>query len=78
MNLRSCLSEKCLDCNTRSDDNNLKMTHGMKNANQLTNTKQGGVSIYYKKFLPERALNVLILNEFINLELKTGDKTGRF
>ena len=50
----------------------------MKNANQLTNTKQGGVSIYYKKFLPERALNVLILNEFINLELKTGDKTGRF
>ena len=51
MNLRSCLSEKCLDCNTRSDDNNLKMTHGMKSANQLTNTKQGGVSIYYKKFL---------------------------
>ena len=28
------------------------MTHGMKNANQLTNTKQGGVSIYYKKIPP--------------------------
>ena len=52
MDLRSCLSEKRLDCNTRSDDNNLKMTYGMKSANQLTNTKQGGVSIYYKKFLP--------------------------
>ena len=43
-----------------------------------TNTKRGGVCIYYKKCLPLRVLNIIFLNECINFELRIGDKTCNF
>ena len=42
------------------------------------NNKGGGVSIYYKNFLPLRLLNVQYLQECINFELKIGGKTCNY
>ena len=39
--------------------------------------KRGVDCIYYKKFFPLRVCNISLLDEFINFELKIGDKLCR-
>ena len=43
-----------------------------------SNTKRGGVYLYYKNNLPQRVINIGYLNECLTLELKVGDKTCNF
>ena len=74
-----CLSETYLDSSTRHDDENLEIPgYDIARADHPTNTKRGGVCIYYKKCLPLRVLNIIFLNECINFELRIGDKTCNF
>ena len=74
-----CLSETYLDSSTRHDDENLEIPgYDIARADHPTNTKRGGVCIYYKKCLPLRILNIIFLNECINFELRIGDKTCNF
>ena len=64
-----CLSETYLDSSTRSDDDNLEIPgYDIARADHPTNTKRGGVCIFYKKCLPLRVLNIIFLNECINFE----------
>ena len=65
-----CLSETYLDSSTRSDDDNLEIEgYDVARADHPTNTKRGGVCIFYKKCLLLRVLNIIFLNECINFEL---------
>ena len=74
-----CLSEMYLDSSTRHDDGNLEIPgYDIGLADHPTNTKRGGVCIYYKNCLPLRILNIIFLNECINFELIIGDKTCNF
>ena len=74
-----CLSETYLDSSTRSDDENLDIArYDIARADHPTNTKRGGVCIYYKKCVPLRVLNIVFLNECINFELSIRDKTCNF
>ena len=69
-----CLSETYLDSSTRPEDDNLEMAgYGFARADHPTNTKRGGVCIYYKKGLPLRFLNIIFPNECIKFELRIGD-----
>ena len=43
-----------------------------------SNTKRGGVCLYYKNNLPLRVINIGYLNECLTLELTVGDKTCNF
>ena len=43
-----------------------------------SNTKRGGVCLYYKNNLPLRVVNIGYLNECLILELKVGDKICSF
>ena len=43
-----------------------------------SNTKRGGVCLYYKNYLRLRALNISYLKECLNFELKIGDKSCTF
>ena len=40
-----------------------------------SNTKRGGVCFYYKCSLPLKVIDVSYLQEYINCEVKIGDKT---
>ena len=63
-----CLSETYLDSNTWPDDENLEIAaYGIMRADHPSNTKRGGIYIYYKKCLPLRVLNKIFLNECITL-----------
>ena len=49
----NCLSETELDSSTRPDDDNLETTgYDIARADHPSNTKRGGVCIYYKECLP--------------------------
>ena len=43
-----------------------------------SNTKRGGVCIYYKNYLPLRLININYLNECIVFDIKLGDKICSF
>ena len=43
-----------------------------------SNTKRGGVRIYYKNYFPLRVININYLNECIVLDIKLGDKICSF
>ena len=74
-----CLSKTYLDSSTRPDDENLEIAGcDIARADHPTNTKRGGVCIYYKKCLPLRVLNIVFLNECMNFKLRTGDKICNF
>ena len=47
-------------------------------ADHLSNTKKGGVCIYYQNFLPLKLSNIYYLNECITFEKKRGDKICNF
>ena len=43
-----------------------------------SNIKRGGVCLYYKCSLPLKVIEVSYLQECINFEVKTGEKTCNF
>ena len=74
-----CLSETYLDSNTPLDDDNLEISGcTLVPSDHQSNTKGGGVCLYYKNNLPLRVVNIYYLNECLTLELKVGDKICNF
>ena len=74
-----CLSETYLDSNTPLDDDNLEISGcTLVRSDHQSNTKRGGVCLYYKNNLPLRVVNICYLNECLTLELKVGDKICNF
>ena len=47
-------------------------------ADHPSNTKLGGVPLYYKSFLPIKLIDVNYLNECISFELRIGGKVCKF
>ena len=70
-----CSSETYLDSNTAPDNNNLEISgYNLIILDHSSNSKRGGVCIYYKNFLRLRVLDIQYLHECINIELKIGNK----
>ena len=70
-----CLSETYLDSTVPLDDVNLVISgYNLIRSDHPSNTKRGGVCLYYKNYLPLRVLNISYLKECLNFELKIGDK----
>ena len=71
-----CLSETYLDSTVPLDDDNLVIFgYNLIYSDHPSNTKRGGVCLYYKNYLPLRVLNISYLKECVNFELKIGDKS---
>ena len=65
-----CLSEMYLNSETLSNDENLNIPgYNLITADHLSNTKRGGVCIYFKESLTLRLYNVSYLNECICFEI---------
>ena len=74
-----CLSETYLNSEIPSDDENLEIAgYNLVRENHPSNSKRGGVCVYYKSSLPFRVTNVKYLQESISFELRTGGKCCRF
>ena len=74
-----CLSETYLDSTVPLDDDNLVISgYNLIRSDHPSNTKRGGVCLYYKNYLPLRVLNISYLKECLNFELKIGDKSCNF
>ena len=74
-----CLSETFLDSSIPIDDDNLQIPgYSSVRANHPSNTKRGGVLLYYKSFLPIKLIDVNYLNECISFELRIGGKVCKF
>ena len=68
-----------LDSNTPLDDYNLEISgYTLVCSDHPSNTKCGGVCLYYQNNLPIRVVNIGYLNECLTLELKVGDKMCNF
>ena len=68
-------SETYLDYDTREDDGNLKTAgYNFTRVDHSSNTKRGGVSIYYKRPVAFRLLNLHYLKEWINFEISFRSK----
>ena len=64
-----CLSK------TPSDDKNLEIAgYNLVRENHPSNSKRGGVCVYYKSLLQFRVINVKYLQESISFELRIGGK----
>ena len=74
-----CLSETYLDSSISNDDDNLEIPgYDLFRADHPSNTKRGGVCIYYRNSLPLKILNIQYLHECINFEIRIGGKLCRF
>ena len=74
-----CLFETFLNSDISCDDNNLQLPgFDLIRADHPSNTKRGGVCIYYQNFLPLKLINIHYLNECITFEIKLGDKICNF
>ena len=74
-----CLSETFLNPNISCDDSNLQLPGSdLIRADHPSNTKRGGVWIYYRNLLPLKLINIHYLNECITFEIKLGDKICNF
>ena len=74
-----CLSETYLDSNISSDNDNLELPgYNSVHADNPTNTKRGNVCIYYYNSLLLKAINIQLLNECINFEIRIGGKLCSF
>ena len=75
-----CLSETYFDSSISFDDMNLEISgYKLIRSDHPSNSKRGGVGIYYNKnFLPLRVCDISLLDEYINFELKIVDKLCRF
>ena len=68
-----------LDSNTPLDDYNLEISgYTLVYSDHPSNTKRGGVCLYYQNNLPIRVVIIGYLNECLTLELKVGDKMCNF
>ena len=75
----TCLSETYLDSSISNDDGNLEIPgYDLFRADHPSNTKRGGVCIYYRNSLPLKILNIQYLHECINFEIRIGGKLCRF
>ena len=74
-----CLSETYLDSSNLSDDDNFYLPgYNLVRADHPSNAKKGGVCIYFKNSLPLKVLDIQLLQECINFEIKIADKTCNF
>ena len=74
-----CLSETYLDSTVPLDNDNLVISgYNLIRSDHPSNTKRGGVCLYYKNYLPLRVLNISYSKQCLNFELKSGDKSGTF
>ena len=74
-----CLSETYLDSSISSDNDNLELPgYNLVRADNPTNTKRGGVCIYFHNCLPLKVINIQLLNECINFEIRIGGKLCSF
>ena len=65
-----CLSETFLNSDISCDDNNLKLLgFDLIRADHPSNTKRGGVCIYYRNFLPLKLINIYYFNGCITFYL---------
>ena len=73
------LSEPHLDSSISNDDENLEIPgYDLFRADHPSNTKRGGVCIYYRNSLPIKILNIQCLHECINFEIIIRGKLYRF
>ena len=69
-----CLSETFVNPEDRTDNENLQIPgYSITRGDHISNTKRGGVCVYYKTSLPLKVLNIKYLQEYINLELIIGE-----
>ena len=74
-----CLSETYHNSEIPSDDENLEIPgYNLVREDHPSNSKHGGVCVYYKRLLPFRVINVKYLQESISFELRIGGKCCRF
>ena len=74
-----CLSETYLDSSVPVDDDNLKIPgYSSARADHLSNTRHGGVLIYYKNFLTIKLIDVKYLHASLNFALRIGGKICKF
>ena len=74
-----CLSETCLNSSIPYNDDNLEIPgYNLICADHLSEDKHGGVCIYNKNTLPLKVLDIHILHECINFEIKIENKVCNF
>ena len=74
-----CFSETYLDSSIPSDDNILEIPgYDLIRADRSSNSKRGGVCVYYGNSLPLKTLDIFYLQECIVFELKIGHLIGQF
>ena len=70
-----CFSETYLDSSILSDDKNLEIPgYDLIRADHPSNSKRGGVCVYYRNSLPLKIQDIFYLQECIVFELKIGNK----
>ena len=68
------MSETFLNRNISCDDGNLQLPRSdLIRADHSSNTKRGGVCIYYWNLLPSKLINIHYLNESVSFETKLGE-----
>ena len=73
------LSENFLNSEILTDDENLQIPgYSIARADHPSNTKLGGVCVYYKNSLPLKLLDITYLPQCINPELIIGDSLFSF
>ena len=74
-----CLSETHPNSELPSDDENLEVRgYNLVKEDHPSNSKRGGVCVYYKSVLPFTVINVKYLQESISFELRKGGKCCKF
>ena len=74
-----CLSESHLNIEILSSDSNLQIpVYNFARMDHPSNTKRGGVCLYYKFLLPLKVIDVSSPKECTNFQVKIGDKTYNF
>ena len=74
-----CLSETYLDSSISSDNDNLELlVYNLVRADNPTNIRRGRVYIYYHNSLPLKVIDIQLLNECINFEIRIGGKLCSF
>ena len=74
-----CISRTYFDSSIASDGGNLEISgYNLIRSDYSSNSKCGGVCIFYKSVLPLKIRNIHFLQESISFEFKTGDKHCNF
>ena len=74
-----CLSETYLNSEIPPDEENLEIPgYNLVWEDHPSNSKHGGVCVYYKSSLPFRVIKVKYLQESISFELRIGSRCCKF